>query len=79
MNDLLKRIATSFFVIPLTVYAVYKGGLIFTLYLVAITSLGYWEYQKILKVKSIQFVSLSYIVVILFPFFAHYDINFLQS
>ena len=76
MNDLYKRIATSFFVIPLTVYAVYKGGLVFTLYLVAITSLGYWEYQKILKVKSIYFVSLSYIVVILFPFFAHYDINF---
>ncbi len=76
MNDLLKRIATSFFVIPLTVYAVYKGGLVFTLYLVAIASLGYWEYQKILKVKSIYFVSLSYIVVILFPFFAHYDIDF---
>ena len=51
MNDFLKRIATSFFVIPLTVYAVYKGGLVFTLYLVAITSLGYWEYQKISLTK----------------------------
>ncbi len=76
MNDLTKRVLTSLILIPITIYAVYKGEFIFTIYLLAIVSLGYWEYQRILKIKSLYCAIISYITVILFPLLAYYNIDF---
>ena len=76
MGDLSKRILTSLFIMPITIYAVYKGELIFTFYLLIITSLGYWEYQKVLKTKSSYFAIVSYAVIILFPLLAYYNVDF---
>ena len=75
MGNLLKRILTSLILLPITIYTVYKGGLVFTSYLLLITCLGFWEYRKILKVESKLHVVLSFFAVILFPLFAHHSFD----
>ena len=71
MSNLIKRILTSLFILPITIYAVYKGETTFLLYLMLITSLSFWEYKNILKVKSKIYLTVSFLIVILFPVFAY--------
>ncbi len=64
-QELIKRILSSFLLIPLVIFFVFKGGIIFILFILACLIISFYEWHSISKNKKYQifgyiFLSLSF-------------------
>jgi len=73
MSNLLKRFLTCLVLLPIVFYSVFMGGIVFAAFVLLVVSLAYWEYEKILKIKSKNLSILSYLTLISITISAYID------
>ena len=64
MSNLLKRFLTCLVLLPIVIYSVFMGGIVFTGFIVIVTSLAFWEHEKILKSRSKRMSIASYLTLL---------------
>ncbi|MDG2006671.1 MAG: phosphatidate cytidylyltransferase [Thermodesulfobacteriota bacteirum] len=64
MSNLLKRFLTCLVLLPIVIYSVFMGGIVFTAFVVTVTSLAFWEHEKILKSRSKRMSIASYLTLL---------------
>ena len=64
MSNLLKRFLTCLVLLPIVVYSLYMGEIVFTCFVVLIVSLAFWEYEKMLQVRNRNLAIGSYMMLL---------------
>jgi phosphatidate cytidylyltransferase len=64
MSNLLKRFLTCLVLLPIVVYSLYMGEIVFTCFVLLIVSLAFWEYEKMLQVRNRNLAIGSYMMLL---------------
>ena len=71
MSNLLKRFLTCLVLLPIVIYSVYMGGIVFTGFILVVVSLAFWEYEKMLLSRSNNLAIISYFTLLVLTLSAY--------
>ncbi|NSW88249.1 phosphatidate cytidylyltransferase [bacterium] len=70
MSNFLKRFLTSLVILPIVFYSVYKGEIVFTIFVGIVLSLAYWELEKMLELPEKKLSIVSFFLLLILVFFS---------